>query len=59
MTTAVRPPRWTAAKDGIAHAHRPGWRRAVCGALAVDEQFAWPKVRRCGRCVAIVEGADS
>jgi hypothetical protein len=48
--------RWTAAADGIAHAHpraRSPW--ALCGARAVDERVAHPARRRCEACVAAAE----
>lgn len=49
--------RWTAARDGIAHAHRAGRQpRTLCGMAAVDERDAWPEARRCEACVAVTAG---
>ena len=49
--------RWTAGTDRIAHAHRPGpWVRALCG--AIEERPAWPQLRRCMACEALVYEAE-
>lgn len=45
--------RWTALRDGIAHAHAPGLPRTLCGQPAVAERDAWPTFRRCLACVAL------
>lgn len=44
--------RWTAARDGIGHAHVGRLARTACGEPAVGEQFGWPVVRRCIECLA-------
>jgi hypothetical protein len=51
--------RWIAPTiTGLGHAY-PGRRheKAACGALAVDERFAYPVTRRCDDCLVIV-GAE-
>jgi hypothetical protein len=48
--------RWTAGRDGIAHAHTSG--RTACHAQSIGERDAWPTIRRCPRCVAIVSEAS-
>lgn len=57
MPTAVTPRvRWTAARDGIAHAHRAGnVTRTLCGLPAVAERDAWPEFRRCLGCRALAD----
>ncbi len=42
--------RWTAGRDGVAHAHTSG--RTACHAAAIAERYAWPTVRPCPACVA-------
>ena len=51
-----RPTRYIAGVDGIAHAHPSGTRRATtaCGLPSIGEPFAWPTLRRCPTCEAIV-----
>lgn len=46
--------RFLAGRDGIAHAHRPGHPRTVCGLLSVREAHAWPERERCWTCAGIV-----
>lgn len=49
--------RWTAGRDGIAHAHtraRSPW--TLCNRRAVPEQTAHPARERCSPCQAIAEG---
>lgn len=54
QTTRVR---WTAGRDGVAHAHR-GSRaiRTVCGSPPIDERFGWPANTRCPACQAALVG---
>jgi hypothetical protein len=47
--------RWTAGRDGIAHAHTSG--RTACHAQAIAERDAWPIVRRCPACLAALAKA--
>jgi hypothetical protein len=49
--------RWTAGRDGIAHAHVSG--RTLCRVPAIAERFAWPTVTRCPRCLAAMPGGAS
>lgn len=51
----TRPPRWTAAGDAVAHAHRPGAMRTACGLEGIAERFAHPIRVRCPGCIAILE----
>jgi hypothetical protein len=44
--------RWTAGRDGVAHAHTSG--RTLCHAPSIGERDAWPTLTRCPRCVAMV-----
>jgi hypothetical protein len=44
--------RWTADRSGVAHAHVSG--RTLCHVPSIAERDAWPIVRRCPRCVAMV-----
>jgi hypothetical protein len=44
--------RWSAGKDGVAHAHVSG--RTLCHAPSIGERDAWPTLTRCPRCVAMV-----
>jgi hypothetical protein len=54
--TPVARIRWTAAADGIAHAHRASWRtRTACGKAGVDERYAHPATSRCEGCVTVIE----
>lgn len=50
----MTPIRWTASRDGIAHAHRPGSTRTACGLPAIAERFAWPPATRCPACLEAV-----
>ena len=43
--------RWTAGRDGIAHAHVSG--RTLCHVPAIAERYAWPALRRCSACLAV------
>jgi len=47
--------RWTAGKDGIAHAHVSG--RTACHAPSIAERYAWPIVSRCPACAAAIAKA--
>jgi hypothetical protein len=52
--------RWSALRDGIAHAHvHERDMRTVCGQAAVAERNAWPTFRRCLACRALVEEAET
>ena len=42
--------RWTAERDGIAHAHVSG--RTLCHVPAIAERYAWPTRARCPACPA-------
>lgn len=55
MTVTTKPVRirWIAGADRVAHAHGVG-RRALCGEPGIEERFAWPPMRRCMGCTAIV-----
>jgi hypothetical protein len=44
------PYRWTALRNGIAHAHWKRLPRTLCGLPAIDERDAWPAVARCRAC---------
>lgn len=44
---------WAAAKDGVAHASRPGFARTLCHAKTQDPRWAWPEQSRCGECLAL------
>jgi hypothetical protein len=49
--------RWTAGRDGIAHAHLSAGVTA-CGASPIAERFAWPETAiRCPTCTADVAAA--
>jgi len=50
----TRPPRWIAARDGIAHAHLPGG-RTLCGTEPIAPRYAWPESSRCPACVRLAE----
>jgi hypothetical protein len=52
---STRPPRWTAGKDGSAHAHTSG--RTACHAPSIGERYAWPIVRRCPACLTAIAKA--
>ena len=41
--------RWTAGRDGVAHAHVSG--RTLCHVPAIEERDAWPTRTRCPACV--------
>lgn len=61
--TAPKPPRdkWLAGPDRIAHAHRAGRSRTLCGLHPIDERLAWPETFRCATCLnvaAIPEGVE-
>jgi hypothetical protein len=43
--------RWSAGKDGRAHAHVSG--RTLCRVQSISERDAWPTLTRCPRCVAM------
>jgi hypothetical protein len=43
--------RWSAGKDGVAHAHTSG--RTLCRVQSIAERDAWPTLTRCQRCVAV------
>jgi hypothetical protein len=47
--------RWTAARDGVAHAHVG--RVTACGAPFVADRFAWPTASRCPTCTADLAAA--
>jgi hypothetical protein len=51
-----RPVRYAASVDGIAHAHPSGTRgtTTACGLPSIGERFAWPTLRRCAACEAIM-----
>lgn len=46
----MRRIRWTAGRDGIAHAHISG--RTACHVSAIAERYAWPTRTRCPACAA-------
>ena len=54
MTRAAVRIAWIAGHDGIAHAHRPGLPRTLCGLPGIGERFAWPERFRCMTCVRAV-----
>ena len=45
--------RWSAGKDGRAHAHVSG--RTLCHAPAIGERYAWPERARCPDCFRAAE----
>jgi hypothetical protein len=49
--------RWTAGKDGTAHAHQSG--RTACRVPSIGERHAWPTVTRCPACLAAVVPATA
>ncbi len=51
--------RWTAARDGIAHARArpPAGRGTACGVRPIEERYAWPTLARCPACVAVLADA--
>lgn len=50
-----RPLVRVAAKDGIEHINRPRQSRTLCGRIALDERYAWPRTSRCPVCLAEAE----
>jgi hypothetical protein len=42
-----RPPTWTAAKDGLAHATQGIATRTLCGAVTVPVRLGYPDRTRC------------
>jgi hypothetical protein len=59
----LEPPRrlrvtWLADSSRIAHAHRPGAVRTLCNERVVPEKFAWPQLRNCLACTALVAEAE-
>ncbi len=57
MTKPVRhrPPVWTAAKDGLAHATQGQAPRTLCGAVTVPERLGYPHRVRCAVCATIAK----
>ena len=54
VTQSSRRVLWIAGPNGIAHAHRPGQPRNLCGSPVLAEHFAWPERDRCATCVRAV-----
>ena len=54
------PIRYAASVDGIAHAHGITWRRdtTACGLPGIGERYAWPTLRRCPTCEAIMAARE-
>lgn len=58
-TTIAARPRWIApAVDGTGHLYSSGQLRAACGALPVEEKFAYPVRSHCEPCVLSTEPPD-
>ena len=43
--------RWTASRDGIAHAWRSARGFTLCGLWPIEERYAWPTRTRCPACL--------
>ena len=59
-TTTTTPARvtWRADSTRIAHAHRPRATRTLCGERITAENLAWPPLRNCFGCEALVAEAE-
>lgn len=48
--------RWAAGPDRLAHGHRKGSARALCGASPISPQFQHPERSRCQACWEALDG---
>jgi len=49
---------WLGDESRIAHAHRPGAVRTLCGQRVVEERWAWPQLRNCLACTSLLADAE-
>jgi hypothetical protein len=53
-----RPLSFRAGPDGIGHAQLPRTRVTACGTAGIPERWAWPTLRRCVTCEAIMAARE-